>query len=281
VPAAAGILHVADWIGMINEAEIHDVEAYVALQASENDRFWQRAGGKPDFTGQRVLDFGCGHGALSLDIALSGATSVLGIDLSAERVRYAQEKIAIQAPAGCTMRFECLDITAILGNGLFDRIVSKDTFEHVRPVDAVLAAMVRLLKPGGEIILGFSPLYYSPFGDHGELGVRLPWAHLVAGEKRVLAAFNRTNHASFRGLPEAGFNMLTPKDFRRTFQRSTAEIRSLRTNPPGRGGLKSVMMTAFRLLARLPGLERYFTVGIYAVLAKPAGSMPGPAAQSS
>jgi len=170
------------------------------------------------------------------------------------------------------MRFECLDITTIPGEDLFDRIVSKDTFEHVGPVDAVLAAMVRLLKPGGEIILGFSPLYYSPFGDHGELGTRLPWAHLLAGEQRVLTAFNRTNRSDYRRLPEAGFNMLTPKDFRRTFERSEAQLRSLRVNPAGNEGLKSLMMTALRLLAQLPGLERYCTVGLYAVLTKPSGS---------
>lgn len=266
---------------MIDETEIHDVEAYVALQAVENARFWQRLGGMPDFTGLRVLDFGCGHGALSLDIARAGAASVLGIDLAAQRIRYAQQNTAPRAPAGCTIRFECLDITTLPGEALFDRIVSKDTFEHVGPVDAVLAAMVRLLKPGGEIILGFSPLYYSPFGDHGELGIRLPWAHLLAGEQRVLAAFNRTNRSDYHRLPEAGFNMLTPRDFRRMFARSQAQLRSLRVNPSGDEGLKAAMMSTFRLLARLPGLERYFTVGMYAVLTKPGGAAPDVARQAA
>jgi ubiquinone/menaquinone biosynthesis C-methylase UbiE len=254
---------------MRDETEIHDVEAYVALQAVLNARFWQRLGGMPDFSGLRVLDFGCGHGALSLDMARAGAASILGIDLADQRIRYAQARMGTRAPAGCDMRFECLDITTIPGQDLFDRIVSKDTFEHVGPVDEVLGAMIRLLKPGGEIILGFGPLYYSPFGDHGELGIRLPWGHLLAGEKRVLAAFNRTNQSCYRSLPEAGFNMLTPKEFRRAFEHSNAEIRSLHVNPSGREGLKSAMRSAFRLLARVPGLERYFTLEIYAVLTKP------------
>lgn len=266
---------------MIDESEIHDVEAYVRLQVIENARFWQRLGGMPDFTGMRVLDFGCGHGMLSLDLARAGAVSVLGIDLAEQRIRYAQANVAPQAPPGCTMRFECIDITTIPGEGLFDRIVSKDTFEHVGPIDEVLAAMVRLLKPGGEIILGFSPLYYSPFGDHGELGVRVPWAHLLAGEQRVLAAFNATNGSAYRRLPEAGFNMLTPRDFRQAFERSGAQIRSLRMNSAAGGGLKSAMIRAFRLLARVPGLERYFTVGIYAVLVKPARTAPQAAARAA
>jgi ubiquinone/menaquinone biosynthesis C-methylase UbiE len=275
--AHAGVTHAipgeeapANRNAMIDENEIHDVGAYVALQQVENARFWQRLGGKPDFTGQRVLDFGCGHGTLALEIAQAGAASVLGIDLADQRIAYAQARTAPRAPAGTTMRFERLDITTIPGEGLFDRIVSKDTFEHVGPVDAVLAAMVRLLKPGGEIILGFSPLYNSPFGDHGEYGVRLPWVHLLVGEQRVLAEFNKTNGSTYRGLPDAGFNMLKPADFRQAFGRTGTQIRELRTNPSSGEGLKSVMMAVFRNLARVPGLEPYFTVGVYAVLAKPA-----------
>ena len=255
---------------MIDENEIHDVGAYVALQAVENVRFWRRLGGKPDFTGQRVLDFGCGHGTLALDIARGGAASVLGIDLAEQRILYAREKVVPQAPLGTTMRFESMDITTMPGEGLFDRIVSKDTFEHVGPVDAVLAAMVRLVKPGGEIILGFSPLYNSPFGDHGEYGVRVPWIHLLVGEQRVLAEFNKTNRSAYKRLPDAGFNMLKPADFRRAFSRTGTEIRALNTNPSAGEGLKGPMMAMFRSLARLPMLEPYFTVGVYAVLAKPA-----------
>src|SRR3954453_23394436 len=34
---------------MIDETEIHDVDAYVRLQVVENARFWQRLGGRPNF----------------------------------------------------------------------------------------------------------------------------------------------------------------------------------------------------------------------------------------
>ena len=36
---------------------------------------------KPNFKNKSILDFGCGHGALCLDIARSHPRRVLGIDL--------------------------------------------------------------------------------------------------------------------------------------------------------------------------------------------------------
>jgi len=35
----------------------------------ENSKFWRRLGGKPNLENKSVLDFGCGHGSLCLDIA--------------------------------------------------------------------------------------------------------------------------------------------------------------------------------------------------------------------
>jgi ubiquinone/menaquinone biosynthesis C-methylase UbiE len=155
------------------------------------------------------------------------------------------------------------------GEALFDVIVSQNTFEHVGDVDAVLASFKRLLKPGGAAYIGFSPLYHSPFGDHGELRapVRLPWLHLIAGKKRVIAAYNRANGEAVTTLAECGFNGLKPADFRAAFARSGLQIESLRINPT-EGPVKRAAMRIFALLAKLPGLEPLFTTGIYVVLRK-------------
>ena len=137
----------------------------------------------------------------------------------------------------------------------------------------MLDSFRRLLRPGGRAYLGFSPLYHSPFGDHGELRapVRLPWLHLVAGRKRVIAAFNKANRESVTTLPECGYNGLKPADFRAAFARSGLEVERLRVDPT-EGRLKQAAMTGFRVLARAPGLEPFFTVGIYATLRKRAPS---------
>ena len=50
-------------------------------------------GGKPNFENKTVLDFGCGYGTLSVEIAESGAKKVLGIDLEEKNIEFAEENL--------------------------------------------------------------------------------------------------------------------------------------------------------------------------------------------
>lgn len=253
--------------GEIDESRIHDVDAFFRYQLADNAKFWRRFGVAVDLEGEDVLDLGCGHGALSLDIARRGARSVLGLDLSAQRIAYARAKVRAEAPD--VLDFATTDVRALAGEVRFDRVVSKDTFEHVDDVAGTLAALHRLLRPGGAAMLGFSPLWYSPFGDHGELGSRLPWAHVLAGEARVLAAFNARNASRHESLPAAGFNMLQKRDFLAAFAASGLNTERLVVNP-SEGGAKGLLAAGLRALSAVPGLDRYCTVGLYAILRRPA-----------
>lgn len=252
---------------MIAESALHDVDAYFQERLRDNDRFWARLGGRPPLHGRTVLDFGCGHGALTIEMAKAGAARVVAIDRSAERIDYCRDKVLPGAPRG-VMELRRVDIADMDESASFDYIVSRDTMEHVWPLEPVLAAMARLLRPGGSLYLGFSPLYYGPFGDHGELRVPLPWAHVVAGEARVLAAFNRTNRSDYRSLAEAGFNMLTPRQFRAGFDALGFAVTHLNVNPAEHWA-KRLVMRMLDALRRVPALERFCTVGIYIVLRKP------------
>ncbi len=81
--------------------------------------------------GQRVLDIGCGWGALGLYLAgVAGCASVRGITLSAEQQRVAQARAAERGLAG-RVRFALDDYRNL--QGTFDRIVSVGMFEHVGP----------------------------------------------------------------------------------------------------------------------------------------------------
>ena len=256
---------------MLQDHENFDVDAQFEYGLSRAHQLWDRLGERPDFTGKDVLEVGSGLGFLSAETALAGARSVLGVDIWEPRVAWSTRKVAERFPELDTVRFTTTPTDRMEGSDRFDVIISENTFEHISDIDPVLDSFRRLLRPGGRAYLGFSPLYHSPFGDHGELRapVRLPWLHLVAGRKRVIAAFNKANRENVSTLPECGYNGLKPADFRAAFARSGLEVERLRVNPT-EGRLKQAAMTGFRMMAKAPGLEPYFTVGIYATLRKRA-----------
>lgn len=92
----------------------------------------------------RVLDIGCGWGGLSQFMASQYGVSVVGVTISAEQQKMAQERCA------------GLDVTILLQdyrdlNDKFDRIVSVGMFEHVGPKNyaTYFEVVDRNLKPDG------------------------------------------------------------------------------------------------------------------------------------
>lgn len=67
-----------------------DVE-YFDRGRTENPLFWTCFGGRPDFTDRVVLDLGCVHGSLCLDIASAGARRVIGLDLNPALIEFATQ----------------------------------------------------------------------------------------------------------------------------------------------------------------------------------------------
>lgn len=255
---------------MLQDADKFDVDAAFERGMWEARQLWKRLGIRPAFEGKRVLEVGSGLGSLSATIALGGAQTVVGIDTWEPRVAFANNKVRDRFPELTNVHFVSTPIERLDGANQFDVITSQNTFEHISDVDAVLASIYRLLIPGGRAYIGFSPLYHSPFGDHGELRapIRLPWGHLIAGEKRVIASYNKANQEAVTTLAECGFNGLKPAQFRGAFKRCGLELEQIRVNP-GEGRLKQALMSGFKTLAALPGLEPYFTVGMYVILRKP------------
>lgn len=240
---------------------------YFARGERSNPRFWSRFGGAPDFRGRRALDVGCGHGSLCLDMAAAGAQEVVGLDLNARLIDFARTYLAQERPdLQGRVSFHCLDL-AQWPPDHFDVIVSKDSFEHILDLHGMLAEMGRRLAPGGRVYAGFGPLYRSPFGDHDavRLGVRLPWAHVLMGERRLIAHVNRRRRRPIAALPDLGLNGLRLADYQRLFRESGLRIVFFQTN-------RSETLGG-RLLAglgRLPWIAEYVTFNIYCILEKPA-----------
>jgi SAM-dependent methyltransferase len=216
--------------------------------------------------GTEMLDFGCGHGALSVHAATCGAR-VTGIDTSRNRIDFAARNLRNFPALQPAIDFICADIAGLPGQSRFDTILSKDTFEHVTSPAEILAAFHRLLRPGGRAYIGFSPLWYSPFGDHGFLTRRkFPWLHLLRGEAPFLAAHNAHTGLNDRTIPEAGFNRQTPADFRTAIAQSGLTLERARINQAGQ--LKRVAFLPLTLARHVAPIERYATIGMYLTLRK-------------
>jgi 2-polyprenyl-3-methyl-5-hydroxy-6-metoxy-1,4-benzoquinol methylase len=96
--------------------------------------------------GKRVLDIACGEGYGSAALLRGGAQSVVGVDIDATAVEHARERYGIDARQG--------DAVAIpLPDASLDLIVSFETIEHVPSPGAFLDECVRLLAPGGKLLV--------------------------------------------------------------------------------------------------------------------------------
>jgi trans-aconitate methyltransferase len=92
--------------------------------------------------GRRVLDLGCGDGALTEMIASTGAI-VVGVDASAEQV---------QAAVARGVDARVMDGAALTFSGNFDAILSNAALHWMRDADAVIHGMWRALRPGGVVV---------------------------------------------------------------------------------------------------------------------------------
>jgi 2-polyprenyl-3-methyl-5-hydroxy-6-metoxy-1,4-benzoquinol methylase len=233
-------------------------DAYFAEQQEQNHEWRARMGRPLDVEGKRVLDLGCGHGALSLLMAQDGASEVLGIDLDDDRIDYANRNVAARYPQYAhNLRFEAIDIAKL--EGQYDVIISKDSFEHIDDLENVLGHIYRLLAPGGVLAAGFSPLYYSPFGDHGryQLG-GAPWLHAVIPEKILFPIASRRTGKVIRSATDVGLNKLTRPQLEQFLGRQPWKNIDIGLN---RGS--KPMFKLFSYLRKIPFLEKYLTINVY------------------
>lgn len=98
---------------------------------------------------KRVLDYGCGSGYGSSLVA-SRALRVDGVDVDPESIAYAAGHYR-----GANLSFRLLDPAEGLpfADGSFDLVLSFQVFEHVASPDLYLKEIVRVLAPGGQLVL--------------------------------------------------------------------------------------------------------------------------------
>lgn len=112
---------------------------------------WEKAKGVMDLlapqAGERILDLGCGTGALTAEIAASGA-SVLGVDRSGEMVDGARRKFK-------ELRFEVVDACKLEFAEEFDAVFSNAVLHWIKEPERVIVGVSRALRPGGRFVAEF------------------------------------------------------------------------------------------------------------------------------
>ncbi|MBK8976160.1 MAG: class I SAM-dependent methyltransferase [Planctomycetes bacterium] len=132
--------------------------------------------------GRRVLDAGCGHGRIALELARLGC-DVVGIDRSAVFVERARHDAAASGLGG--LHFEVGDLRALEAEREFDAVVHWFTSFGYQddPSDrALLARFLRALLPGGRLVLETANLFQEALDPSGT-GVKRVDRDLMVDEK--------------------------------------------------------------------------------------------------
>jgi 2-polyprenyl-6-hydroxyphenyl methylase / 3-demethylubiquinone-9 3-methyltransferase len=117
------------------------------LNPARLDYIEARAG----LAGRQVLDVGCGGGLLAEGMARRGAR-VLGIDLALEALAVARLH-ALETGVAVEYRQIAVETLAESAAAGFDVVTCLEMLEHVPDPAAIVAALARLVRPGGHVIV--------------------------------------------------------------------------------------------------------------------------------
>ena len=107
--------------------------------------------------GGEILDLGCGTGYGTVEL-LSGGTSIVGADVSAEAVAYARANYGREGVTFLEASCEALPLT----DHQFDLITCFEVIEHLENWRGLLAEAQRLLRPGGSFVVSTpNKAYYA------------------------------------------------------------------------------------------------------------------------
>lgn len=103
----------------------------------------------------RILDMGCGHGLLSIHLALSSEDrTIVGVDIDDGKLGAARSA-AHAAGLAERVRSEQVDPDWLPQRGSFDAVVITDMLYLLGPthVEAVLGASMAAVRPGGSVVV--------------------------------------------------------------------------------------------------------------------------------
>jgi SAM-dependent methyltransferase len=168
--------------------------------------------------GLRVLDLGCGDGALGRVLLEGRCRSYLGIDGSERMVRAARETLA--STAGDVVRTDIEDFSA--PPDTYDLVVSRLALHYVEDLAAVLGSAYGCLSPGGRLVFTVvHPVVTSHDARQSTEELRTSWVvddYFIAGPRQQqwlggeMIWHHRTIEAQVDALRGAGFALTAVRE---------------------------------------------------------------------
>ncbi len=160
--------------------------------------------GSPLGPGDRVLEVGCGTGALASASGRRGA-SVVASDVSLRWLVLAAKRLAEESAHGVELVASAAEALPF-PDACFDLVVASDVIEHVEDVNRFAAECARVLRPGGLVFLATPNRFSLGLEPHVRLwGVGyLPrrWA------ERYVQAMRKTSYSHVRLLSASALRSL-------------------------------------------------------------------------
>ncbi len=170
--------------------------------------------------GKVVVDFGCGRGLETVELARYGA-KVIAVDIDTEALGEAKRRAL---DAGVSAEFLTHAPPAVA-----DAVISLDAFEHFEDPEQILRIMYDLLAPGGKAYISWGPPWYHPRGCH--LHELPPWTHVFFSMKAILAWRRLMRGGNAQHWMDIGLNQMTIARFQRMVSESAFEVERLETVP--------------------------------------------------
>ena len=231
-----------------------------------------------DICNKVVLDLGCSDGAITEGYLNRGAREVIGVDIDERAIEQAKGRYSspnISFHASTTTSFP-------LSDDLIDVVICYDVFEHASQPAAMLDECHRILKPGGQMLIGTWG-WYHPYAPHLWSTMPVAWAHIFFSERTLLRTCRRVYDSpwyvpNMHDLDETGrkipgkfqneaistdyLNKLLIKDFENAFDKSMFKYSVF----PQHFGSKYASWT--RGFLRIPWIREFVTSYIWVVLTK-------------
>lgn len=128
--------------------------------------------------GASIADLGCGTGTSALMLAGNLGLNISAIDLSADNIKRAQDRLLNETEPSGSVRFQQADAHDLpFEDGEFDGVLAECTFSLFAHQEAVLAEVKRVLKPSGQ--LGVTDMAVGGPLPDDIASIVAPWTCLV------------------------------------------------------------------------------------------------------